>query len=902
MKKITFLFFFAFFSWLGHAQLPVEDFDGTGWSLGATTDWWSHQNTVSLSQAWRQSNPAVSTIEIPYDPVNPTNPAGNCAFVNQQNGPDGGDAPKDWLVTPSFLVPANGQLKFQSRLGFTGNQGGIYKILITTDVGGDLSDLTIYQDVIQWTEPLLNPNQIQYTQKIVNLPLALVGQNVRLAFYMEGDMGDRWMVDDVSVVEQCLPPTDLGISAIGTDTATLAWTGSPTDEYEVEWMLANEAPTTVPDLTVTGTSTVLSSLIPETCYKFYVRSVCGTGDFSDWTLPYTFCTPPANDECADAVALTINPTNICTVSTNGTINSATASNDGAETCAGTEDDDVWYTFVATNTIHLISLNNITGSTTDLNHILYSGSCGSLTQVACSTANNSTATGLTIGTTYTLRVYSHSATPQTTAFTVCIGTPPPPPVNDECSGAISVLTNPDLNCTSFATGSVYSATASSQASTCTGSEDDDIWFSFVATSTSHRVNLTNITGGTTAIYHTVYSGTCDAINQMYCSTLATSMAGNLTIGNTYYVRVYSAATTAQTSIFDICIGTPPPPPANDECSTATAVTVNPDLNCTSVTPGTIAWATASPEDATICGGTEDDDVWFSFVATNPTHTIGINNIVGGTSSIYHTIYSGNCGALSNILCSTSNSSYISGLTVGNTYYVRVYSFTAVTGQSSTFDICVGTPPPPGNDECSDSVMLTVNPNLNCATVTSATVEWATPSPEDATVCNGSEDDDVWFQFVATNTAHVIRLSNIQPAIAMYHAVYSGECGSLTNISCHTATSSMVSNLTIGATYTVRVYTLTAIAQSNTFDICVSTPPPAPENDECANATAVTVNPDLECGTITPGTINYATGSLEATGCFGIADDDVWFEFVATNAIHTIDLLNVSGTSLYHSVYQ
>src|SRR5690606_17543908 len=140
-----------------------------------------------------------------------------------------------------------------------------------------------------------------------------------------------------------------------------------------------------------------------TCYKFYVRAVCGAGDYSDWTLPYTFCTPPANDECADAVALTVNPTNICAVSTNGTVNAATASNDGADTCSGTEDDDVWYTFVATNTTHLISFNNITGSTTDLNHIIYSGSCGALVQASCNLSNSSTVTGLTVGETYTMRV-------------------------------------------------------------------------------------------------------------------------------------------------------------------------------------------------------------------------------------------------------------------------------------------------------------------------------------------------------------------------------------------------------------------------------------------------------------------------------------------------------------------
>src|SRR5690606_16233815 len=157
------------------------------------------------------------------------------------------------------------------------------------------------------------------------------------------------------------------------------------------------------------------------------------------------------------------------------------------------------------------------------------------------------TGLTVGNTYYVRVYSWtSLANQTSNFDICIGTPPPPPANDECADATAVPVNPDLDCAQFVTGTVYSATASAEGSTCSGTEDDDVWFSFVATSTSHTINLNNITGGTTALDHVVYSGSCGSLTELYCSNPNNSVAGGLTIGDTYYVRVYSTASTPQTS--------------------------------------------------------------------------------------------------------------------------------------------------------------------------------------------------------------------------------------------------------------------------------------------------------------------------------------------------------------------
>lgn len=132
--------------------------------------------------------------------------------------------------------------------------------------------------------------------------------------------------------------------------------------------------------------------------------------------------------------------------------------------------------------------------------------------------------------------------------------------------------------------------------------------------------------------------------------------------------------------------------NDECSGAVALTVNPDFNCTYVTPGTITGATDSGTSSD-CGGTADDDVWFSFVATDTLHRISLENITGSTSDLYMALWTGDCGSMTVVPngCSDPESMEVGGLQIGTTYYLQVFSWTDTPGQTSAFDVCVGTIP-------------------------------------------------------------------------------------------------------------------------------------------------------------------------------------------------------------------
>jgi hypothetical protein len=81
----------------------------------------------------------------------------------------------------------------------------------------------------------------------------------------------------------CPTPTSLSASSIATTTANLSWVGSVyATSHEIEYGPTGFSLGTGV-MTTSGTnSTSISGLTPGTNYQFYVRTVCGPGDFSAW--------------------------------------------------------------------------------------------------------------------------------------------------------------------------------------------------------------------------------------------------------------------------------------------------------------------------------------------------------------------------------------------------------------------------------------------------------------------------------------------------------------------------------------------------------------------------------------------------------------------------------------------
>ena len=267
--------------------------------------------------------------------------------------------------------------------------------------------------------------------------------------------------------------------------------------------------------------------------------------------------------------------------------------------------------------------------------------------------------------------------------------------------------------------------------------------------------------------------------------------------------------------------PAPAPANDECSSAIALTANTDYNCGTVTSGTTAGATASPQpdDAV---GTPNNDVWFTFDANGEAQIISLLNIVAviGTStdmamSVFDDTAGCNMVAANEVGESDPNSFTVTGLTAGNTYYVRVYGWSSSTTSTAqaTFDICIRTlPPTPSNDDCAQAIALTAGSVFGTNPV-DGTVAGATLGAESGSC--GDDGPGVWYSVVVPSDGNITIETGADAATqnngfdSLIEA-FSGTCGALTSIECDDDGAEglfsilNLTGLTAGSTIYIRVW--------------------------------------------------------------------------------------------------
>lgn len=135
-----------------------------------------------------------------------------------------------------------------------------------------------------------------------------------------------------------------------------------------------------------------------------------------------------------------------------------------------------------------------------------------------------------------------------------------------------------------------------------------------------------------------------------------------------------------------------PPANSSCDDAEVAVVNDGSLCVELNEGTLFEATSTSVPSS-CHPDITQDVWYEFEATAETHMTTIIN-PGFGAPLGSAIYENDCGDLAELYCSSefdnfgnSNSMVAEGLTIGETYYVRVYSFGT---ENLNFDLCITTP--------------------------------------------------------------------------------------------------------------------------------------------------------------------------------------------------------------------
>lgn len=429
-------------------------------------------------------------------------------------------------------------------------------------------------------------------------------------------------------------------------------------------------------------------------------------------------------------------------------------------------------------------------------------------------------------------------------------------SENCSGAVT-LTN----------GSCVVGTAglSQNIVGCVGNADDDAWYKFVATGTSHSLTVTG--SATYDAVLQVFSGPCSSLISSACvdnsfNGLAEStVVSGLTIGNTYYVRVYHYGVGSGSSTFTMCLNNPPAAPANDACVNAISLTVN--AGCTN-TNGTTFGATQS---LIGCAGTANDDVWYSFTATNYTQTIQVTGSASMDAVVE--LYNGSCASLTSMSCTDNSFSggtetvIATGLNPGATYFFRVYDY--YSGSGSSFSVCVsgtsiiaGSQP---NDEPCNAIQIPAV-TAECNNLTFSNVgATATSSPGNpGNVCEnynnptntyvalsnggwGATTKDVWFRITVPASGNIYITPSPNQGAGWIQdgtmTLYRGTCSSLTTYTCSDDYNFpagyndlqpfiRATGLTPGETVYLRYWGYGS-AQGN-FGFCVQ----SPTNDLCANA--------------------------------------------------------------------
>ena len=337
--------------------------------------------------------------------------------------------------------------------------------------------------------------------------------------------------------------------------------------------------------------------------------------------------PPANDNCTGAIDFPAIPTNGSCATV--TVNTANATGAADAVCFGTEDDDVWYRFTtpAGITSVLYSNTNISGSSDRMIQIYSGASCGALTSIGCYDPESGTITGLTGNTTYYLRTYTYSSG-VTSNFSICLSIIPPPPANDNCSGALPIA------CGATVSGTTTGATFDNVGTCGTSNTAPGVWYSF--TSPANGDATVSLCGSSYDTKISVFSGSCASLtcvggNDDFCS-LQSQLTFSATAGTTYYVLVHGFS--SATGAFSLSLTCPVDPCANDMVAPSITCpgtqTANLGANCTFTLPSYTGLATGVTDNCTTPTVTQSPAIGAS-VSGNTTITLRATDGAGNSNS-------------------------------------------------------------------------------------------------------------------------------------------------------------------------------------------------------------------------------------------------------------------------------
>ncbi len=323
-----------------------------------------------------------------------------------------------------------------------------------------------------------------------------------------------------------------------------------------------------------------------------------------------------NNSCATAVV--IPTTGVCVTGNN---NTATSTGDGTASCF-TVENGVWFRFTApaSGIVDITTSDAATNFDTQLT--LYSGTCGALTELACDDQSGALPNSalihyecLTPGQTYYVMLDGFAGD----IGTFCIKlTTVSNPLNDFCTCATTL----PLNGTCLVNQTTIGATDGWTGIVgCQSGDNPEVWYTFVADSSSVTFNVTAGTMGGNIEMILGEAPNCSSTFTTvgsYCAPSSSSHTFlNLTIGATYYLTISSSGAAGT---FTICglSSTPIPLPGQD-CATAAELCSNAPFGQSTSSAG-FGIQEVNPANSCWGSGGERQSRWYKF-------TVGASGTLG-----------------------------------------------------------------------------------------------------------------------------------------------------------------------------------------------------------------------------------------------------------------------------------
>ena len=359
--------------------------------------------------------------------------------------------------------------------------------------------------------------------------------------------------------------------------------------------------------------------------KTYLIQVGGEGESSGILNITAGALPPLNDQCSGAVPML--PGLKYTVNTAY----ATSTNDPLPACDATADHGVWYRYTPQTDAQV----TVETCDSDFDTVLqvYSGGCSSLTPVACddgsgpSCATNRASVSFfgQTGTNYYILVAGKNG-----AFgNLSISADGPPPANDTCDTAITMAQD-----VVYRTNTTYASSTGD-----TFPVEKGVWYQF--TPSRPGLLLLSTCGSDYQTAFNVYTGACGLLtyyngsssdSMRVCESNQASAEFLVSSGTTYYIDVGGFLGASG----NLSIMATMPPPANDTCAGAIALTNGVPYQMNT------ANATEAGDPTPLCQTNFGKGVWFTFTP-DMSGTISLSTCNGDLDSVLQ-VYTGSCGAL------------------------------------------------------------------------------------------------------------------------------------------------------------------------------------------------------------------------------------------------------------------